>query len=207
MIVSVASVAATLAGSPAAVAAPPDAEDGKIIMPAFTDNEAPVIRKASPANPVNSATNPKRAVQNLAPKIVVVPHERVSPNSRVGLVAAYVDAVEASAKADSRIAAIDQQLRVLEGAGPGDPKLKALQAERVNVVAARETLIRAQREALDAAANKPMSDDLLAAINAILGMESSSSFTGEGKIGADTSSSVRAEPGPGAESAPLESAR
>jgi hypothetical protein len=167
---------------------------------------------ASPGSVANSpatSASVKRAVQGLGAQNAdpVVPPGRMPPNSRVGLIAAYIDAVEASAKADSRIAALDQQIRTLEAASPGDPKLKALKTERATVAAARDTLMRAQRDALDATANKPMSQELLSAVNAILGLESSTRLTSEGKTGAEATSSAHAEPGPGLESAPVEPAR
>jgi len=180
--VPLAALATLLVSTSTAVGAP-DVPADSLITPAYADSTGGELRPGrpgslSPANP----SSVKRTVQKLSPKGAPAT-DRISPNSRVGLVAAYVDAVEAAAKAEARIAALDRQMAGLGSVSPGDSKLQALKAERSKVAAARDTLLRAQRDALDATASKPMTEELLSAINAILGIESATEFTGDGKTG------------------------
>lgn len=192
--VHLAALAAFVATASTALGAA-DVPADSLIMPAYATSNGGDLRSGrpgslSPANPSGA----KRTVQKLSPKGVPVP-DRISPNSRVGLIAAYVDAVEAAAKAEARIAALDKQMA---GLGAADPKLKALKAERSKLAAARDTLQRAQRDALDATASKPMTEELLSAINAILGIESATEFTGDEKT--DIPATAKKEAGPAVKS-------
>ena len=197
--VPLAALAAFVATASTALGAS-DVPADSLIMPAYATSNGGDLRSGrpgslSPANPSGA----KRTVQKLSPKGAPVP-DRISPNSRVGLIAAYVDAVEAEAKAEARIAALDKQMAGLGTVSPENPKLKALKAERSKLAAARDTLQRAQRDALDATASKPMTEELLSAINAILGIESATEFTGDEK--ADIPATAKKEAGPAVKSPP-----